>query len=45
MEVVNLIILLLWPAVGADGSFIESSFAKGGDCERVSYTRFVRYDK
>ena len=28
--------------VGADGSYLLSSFAEGGECERMSYSRFVR---
>ena len=28
--------------VGADGTFLQSSFAEGGECERVAYARFLR---
>ena len=28
--------------VGADGSFLVSKFAEGGECERLSFAKFVR---
>ena len=28
--------------VGADGSFLVSKFADGGECERVSFAKFIR---
>jgi len=28
--------------IGADGTFLQSSFAEGGECERIAYARFLR---
>ena len=28
--------------VGADGSYLMTSFAEGGECEKMSFARFVR---
>ena len=28
--------------VGADGSFLVSKFAEGGECERLSFAKFIR---
>jgi len=31
--------------VGADGTFLQSSFAEGGECQRLTYARFVRQEE